>query len=101
MTKEIRPLQRYNENTGQTEIFYPGTTTDAIAHPTKRKSLTNVISDIEASIADIETIAEGYVRVAGSSSPALSYKSYKYHEQGGFGRESVSEVRCSYYWWQS
>ena len=89
MTKEIRPLQRYNANTEQTEIFYPATTTDAIAHPTKRKSLTNVISDIEASIADIETIAEGYVRVAGSSSPALSYKSYKYHEQGGFGRESV------------
>jgi len=40
-------------------------------------------------VADIETIAEGYVRVAGSSSPALSFKSYKYHEQGGFGRESA------------
>lgn len=51
MTKEIRPLQRYNENTGQTETFYPGTTTDAIAHPTKRKSLTNVISDIEEAYA--------------------------------------------------
>ena len=51
MTKEIRPLQRYNENTEQTEIFYPATTTDAIAHPTKRKSLTNVISDIEEAYA--------------------------------------------------
>lgn len=40
-------------------------------------------------VADLETIAEGYVRVAGSSNPALNYKSYKYHEQGGFGRESV------------
>ena len=47
------------------------------------------IAQLQAIIADIETIAEGYVRVAGSSSPALSYKSYKYHEQGGFGRESV------------
>ena len=47
------------------------------------------IEKLKAVIADIETIAEGYVRVAGSSSPALSYKSYKYHEQGGFGRESV------------
>ena len=47
------------------------------------------IADLQAIVADIETIAEGYVRVAGSSSPALSYKSYKYHEQGGFGRESV------------
>ena len=47
------------------------------------------IAALQAVVADIETIAEGYVRVAGSSSPALSYKSYKYHEQGGFGRESV------------
>ena len=49
----------------------------------------NAIAQLQSIIADIETIAEGYVRVAGSSSPALSYKSYKYHEQGGFGRESV------------
>lgn len=50
---------------------------------------TQQIAELQAIVADIETIAEGYVRVAGSSSPALSYKSYKYHEQGGFGRESV------------
>ena len=50
---------------------------------------TKQIAVLQAIVADIETIAEGYVRVAGSSSPALSYKSYKYHEQGGFGRESV------------
>ena len=49
----------------------------------------DAIAQLKAIVADIETIAEGYVRVAGSSSPALSYKSYKYHEQGGFGRESV------------
>ena len=47
------------------------------------------IANLKNVVADLETIAEGYVRVAGSSSPALSYKSYKYHEQGGFGRESV------------
>ena len=50
---------------------------------------TQQIADLQDIVADIETVAEGYVRVAGSSSPALSYKSYKYHEQGGFGRESV------------
>lgn len=50
---------------------------------------TQQIADLQAIVADIETVAEGYVRVAGSSSPALSYRSYKYHEQGGFGRESV------------
>ena len=52
-------------------------------------NLKTKVTALEAVVADIETIAEGYVRVAGSSSPALSYKSYKYHEQGGFGRESV------------
>ena len=51
--------------------------------------MTDVVIPIKETIQDIETIAEGYVRVAGSSSPALSYKSYKYNEQGGFGRESV------------
>lgn len=50
---------------------------------------TTDIGNLKTVVADLETIAEGYVRVAGSSSPALSYKSYKYHEQGGFGRESV------------
>ena len=49
----------------------------------------DLIKALQDVVADLETIAEGYVRVAGSSSPALSYKSYKYHEQGGFGRESV------------
>lgn len=33
--------------------------------------------------------AEGYVRIAGSSDPQLSYKSYQYDEASGFGRESV------------
>lgn len=58
----------------------------------KMGDITNLqgkVAALEAVVADIETIAEGYVRVAGSSSPALSYKSYKYHEAGGFGRESV------------
>ena len=52
-------------------------------------NLQEKVTALEAVVADIETIAEGYVRVAGSSSPALSYKNYKYHEAGGFGRESV------------
>jgi len=51
--------------------------------------MTDVVIPIKETIQDIETVAEGYVRVAGSSSPALSYKSYQYNEQGGFGRESV------------
>ena len=58
----------------------------------KVQDITNLqtqVAELQAIVADIETIAEGYVRVAGSSSPALSYKSYKYHEQGSFGRESA------------
>ena len=50
---------------------------------------TEQITALQNIVADLETIAEGYVRVAGSSNPALNYRSYKYHEQGGFGRESV------------
>lgn len=47
------------------------------------------ITALQNIVADIETIAEGYVRVAGAENPALNYRSYRYHEQGGFGRESV------------
>ena len=43
-------------------------------------------------VADIETLAEGYVRVAGSSSPALSYRHYKFNEEGGFSRESAFSI---------
>ena len=64
--------------------------TVAIANLQETSSLhTEQIADLQDIVQDLETVAEGYVRVAGSSSPALSYKSYKYHEQGGFGRESV------------
>lgn len=71
-----------------------GTLQTAIAtEETRAKAAEKVNADaiaaLQAVVAGIETLAEGYVRVAGSSSPALSYKSYKYHEQGGFGRESA------------
>ena len=52
-------------------------------------NLQSQITTLQNIVADIETIAEGYVRVAGAENPALNYRSYKYHEQGGFGRESV------------
>ena len=52
-------------------------------------NLQNQITLLQNIVADLETIAEGYVRVAGAENPALNYRSYKYHEQGGFGRESV------------
>lgn len=47
------------------------------------------IAALKTVVADIETLAEGYVRVAGSSDPALSYRHYKFNEEGGFSRESA------------
>ena len=55
----------------------------------KDADLQQQITALQNIVADIETIAEGYVRVAGAENPALNYRSYRYHEQGGFGRESV------------
>ena len=45
--KDIRPLKVLNTSTQQEEIFYPATSTDAVAHPTKVKSLTAVLSEME------------------------------------------------------
>ena len=76
------------ENNETVTVYYDGTS--YYANPVD--VITPLKAEIQAlidAVAGLETIAEGYVRVAGSSSPALSYKSYKYNEQGGFGRESV------------
>ena len=75
------------EQSSNKVISLSGLSTDA-QYPSA-KCTYDLIKALQDVVADIETIAEGYVRVAGSSSPALSYKSYKYHEQGGFGRESA------------
>lgn len=82
--------------------YYTKTQTDAAiktesdrAKAAERDNATGIsdnadaIADLQAVVADIETLAEGYVRVAGSSSPALSYRHYKFNEEGGFSRESV------------
>jgi hypothetical protein len=80
----------------QNTLTFDNTPTENSDNPVKSSgvkaaddNLQSQITALQNIVADIETIAEGYVRVAGSSSPALSYKSYKYHEQGGFGRDSV------------
>lgn len=49
------------------------------------------IKELQAIVANIGSVAEGYVRVAGSSSPALSYKSYK-KDGGDFGTDSVFSI---------
>ena len=45
--KEIRSLNRVNESTGNTELFYPATTTDAVADRTRQKSLADILDDLE------------------------------------------------------
>lgn len=79
----------FNEHEQQRDAIVEAKVADITNLQQTTAQHTQQITDLQAIVADIETIAEGYVRVAGSSSPALSYKSYKYHEQGGFGRESV------------
>lgn len=89
---QTEPSFTYNPETGKYttsagwSLLAVGSGADVVEDVAETKDR---VTALEAVVADIETIAEGYVRVAGSSSPALSYKSYKYHEQGGFGRESV------------
>lgn len=46
MAKEIRPLKRKNPSTGQEEIFYPATTTDAVVDPNSRQSVTQKLSEL-------------------------------------------------------
>ena len=89
---QTEPSYTYNPETGKYitsagwKLLAVGSGADVVEDIAETKAR---VTALESVVADIETIAEGYVRVAGSSSPALSYKSYKYHEQGGFGRESA------------
>ena len=50
------------------------------------------IAALQTAVNGLEAMAEGYVRISGSSSPALSYRSYKYNEFGDFSRESAFSV---------
>ena len=84
----VQPAAIGNMEVNTNKVTEIGPSSTDVQYPSAKAVYTpiKVLQDV---VADLETIAEGYVRVAGSSSPALSYKSYKYHEQGGFGRESV------------
>ena len=53
--------------------------------------LNTLISELQRIVATIGDTVEGYVRVAGSSSPALSYKHYQ-KDGGDFGAQSVFNI---------
>jgi len=56
------------------------------------KELEAQIAALKESVKDLGSQAEGYVRIAGSSNPALSYKHYQLSEEGGFTRESAFDI---------
>ena len=61
-------------------------------YTTKQGEQDAQIAALQTAVSGLQSLAEGYVRVSGSSSPALSYRSYKYNEVGDFLRESAFSV---------
>ena len=70
---------------------YPDAVANMVNGGVQRRvgSLEAQIEALEQVVANIGAEAEGYVRVAGSSSPALSYKHYSFGEPGGFNPASA------------
>lgn len=70
--------------------------TDALAAYVTSETFTQTVQQLQQRIADLEEVisglevlAEGYVRVSGSSSPAMSYAHYKFNQEGAFAQESA------------
>ena len=84
--------------TGQAEVTtqYAQGYPDAVAnlvnggYQQRTQELEAQIAQLKAEIANIGAQAEGYIRVSGSSNPALNYKHYSKGAPGGFTNESVS-----------
>lgn len=70
---------------------YPDAVAEMVNGGVQRRTaaLEAQILALQQAVGGIGAKAEGYIRVAGSSDPALSYKSYKFDETGGFQRDSV------------
>ena len=70
--------------------------TDALAAYVTSETFTQTVQQLQQRIADLEEVisglevlAEGYVRISGSSSPAMSYAHYKFNQEGAFAQESA------------
>lgn len=93
-------LEMLTGATGDAEVTtqYAQSYPDAVAnlinggYQQRTQELEAQIEVLKGEIENIGAQAEGYVRVAGSSSPALSYKHYTKGNPGGFGNESVSSL---------
>ena len=100
MTIEDWGLEILTDAIGQAEVTmqYAQGYPDAVAnlvnggYQKRTQELEAQIVGLQKVIAELGAQAEGYVRVSGSSNPALNYKSYKYGEDGGFSRDSVFSI---------
>lgn len=98
LTVEDWGLEMLVGATGEVEITtqYAQGYPDAVAnlvnggYQQRTQELEAQIEQLKAEIANIGAQAEGYIRVSGSSNPALNYKHYSKGAPGGFTNESVS-----------
>lgn len=98
LTVEDWGLEMLVGATGEAEITtqYAQGYPDAVAnlvnggYQQRTQELEAQIEQLKAEIANIGAQAEGYIRVSGSSNPALNYKHYSKGAPGGFTNESVS-----------
>lgn len=100
LTVEDWGLEMLVEATGEAEVTtqYAQGYPDAVAnlvnggYQQRTQELEAQIAALQQTIENIGAQAEGYVRVAGSSNPALNYKHYAKGNPGGFSNESVSAL---------
>ena len=100
LTVEDWGLEMLVGATGQAEVTtqYAQGYPDAVAnlvnggYQQRTQELEAQIAQLKAEIDSIGAQAEGYIRVSGSSNPALSYKHYSKGAPGGFTNESVSAL---------
>lgn len=100
LTVEDWGLEMLVGATGQAEMTtqYAQGYPDAVAnlvnggYQQRTQELEAQIEQLKAEIDSIGAQAEGYIRVSGSSNPALSYKHYSKGAPGGFTNESVSAL---------
>lgn len=81
--------------TAEVTIEYAQGYPDAVAnlvnggYQRRTEELESQIAALQKVVEGIGADAEGFVRIAGSSDPALKYAHYSYSQPGGFSRESV------------
>ena len=100
LTVEDWGLEMLVGATGEAEVTmqYAQGYPDAVAnlvnggYQQRTQELEAQIAVLKAELEGLGAQAEGYIRVSGSSNPALNYKHYSKGNPGGFTQESVSQL---------